>query len=498
MQHSDGAGRRADAPHPAIGAPERTTGVPQPTTRVPQPPGTMAGPDQARPGPDLTRLLLVGSVALITLVAFENLAVGTAMPQVTADLGGLRLYAVASGAPLAAQLVATAAGGAWSDARGPRGSLVLGIVLFCAGLVVAGLAPSMEILAIGRAVQGFGGGLLLVPLYVLVGALVPQAQQPRFFAAFAAAWVVPGLVGPGIAGLVVEHASWRWIFLAVPVLTVIVSVILLPLLRRIGSHDGPASRGTPARTRRLLLAGLGAGLAAGVLQVAGAERSAWAWTAAAGAVVVLVLATPVLLPGGTARLRRGVPAAVACRGLLNATFISAETFLPLLLVREHGWPTWAAGLVLTVGSLTWALGSQIQGRIQDPRRRAQITWAGPAVLTLGTLVAAAATLPGAPPWLVLVGWTVAGVGMGLVFPALSVFVLQATPASEHGRVSSALQMSDGLGAALGLAAAGALFTTLVGVGGSGAYLAGLLLAAALGALAALAGGRASVPDDPRA
>ncbi|KAE8762682.1 MFS transporter, partial [Georgenia thermotolerans] len=185
------------------------------------------------------------------------------MPAVTADLGGLHLYAVASGAPLAAQLVATAVGGAWSDARGPRGSLVAGIAAFCAGLVVAGLAPSMEVLAVGRAIQGFGGGLLLVPLYVLVGALVPQARQPRFFAAFAAAWVVPGLVGPGIAGLVVEHASWRWIFLAVPTLTVAVSLALVPLLRRVGRDGAPRTSGGRRRTRRLLLAALGAGLAAG-------------------------------------------------------------------------------------------------------------------------------------------------------------------------------------------------------------------------------------------
>ncbi|WP_226925491.1 MFS transporter [Georgenia thermotolerans] len=472
MHDSDGAGRRARAPHQAPAAPQP--------------------PDAA--GPDLVRLLLVGSVSLITLVAFEALAVGTAMPAVTADLGGLHLYAVASGAPLAAQLVATAVGGAWSDARGPRGSLVAGIAAFCAGLVVAGLAPSMEVLAVGRAIQGFGGGLLLVPLYVLVGALVPQARQPRFFAAFAAAWVVPGLVGPGIAGLVVEHASWRWIFLAVPTLTVAVSLALVPLLRRVGRDGAPRTSGGRRRTRRLLLAALGAGLAAGVLQVAGAERSAWALAAAAGAVVVLVVAAPVLLPAGTARLRRGVPAAVACRGLLNATFISAEVLLPLLLVREHGWDIPVAGLVLTASSVTWALGSQVQGRIQDPRRRSQITWAGPAILTLGTLVTAAATLPGVPAWLVIVGWTVAGCGMGLVFPALSVLVLQATPAEQHGQVSSALQISDGLGAALGLAGAGALFTTLVGAGGTEGYLAALLLAAGLGVLAAVAGARAAGGD----
>ncbi|WP_205739628.1 MFS transporter [Georgenia sp. SYP-B2076] len=468
------------------------------TSAGPGHPDRRAGDRPGAAAPDLVRLLLLASVSLITLVAFENLAVGTAMPRVAEELDGLRLYAVASGVPLAAQLVGTAVGGGWSDSRGPRGSLVAGIGLFCAGLVVAGLAPTMEALVVGRAVQGFGGGLLLVPLYVLVGSVVPASQQPRFFAAFAAAWVVPGLVGPGAAGLVVEHTSWRWIFLGVPALTLAASALLVPLLRHLGRPPAPPAgdAGARRRTRRLLLAALGAGVAAATLQVAGAEPGAWTLGAAAAAVVVLALCSPVLLPAGTVLLRRGVPAAVACRGLLNATFMSAQTFLPLLLVREHDWSVAAAGLVLTTSSVTWALGSQLQGRVRGPRGRARLAWLGPLILSAGTLMTAGATLPGVPAWAVVVGWTVAGAGMGLVFPALAVLVLQATAPEEHGRVSSSLQISDALGAALGLAGAGALFTALVGSGGTGAYLAGLLLATVLGLLAAAAGARAVSRDRP--
>ncbi|WP_454778075.1 MFS transporter [Georgenia muralis] len=440
-------------------------------------------------GPDVVRLLLVASVSLITLVAFENLAVTTVMPSVAADLDGLRLYAVASGAPLAAQLVATAVGGAWSDARGPRGPLIGGVLLFCAGLVVAGLAPGMAVLAAGRAVQGFGGGLLIVPLYVLVGSMVPAPRQPRFFAAFAVAWVFPGLVGPGIAGFVAQEWTWRWVFLAVPVLTLGASVVLLPLLRHLPGPPDRPDEGRP-RARRLVLAATGAGLAAAALQVAGADGGAAGLVLAVAGVAVLVLTLPVLLPAGTVRLRAGVPSAVATRGLLNATFLSAETFLPLLLVREHGWSVAQAGLVLTVASVTWATGSWIQGRVSDEELRRRLLWLGPLTLALGTLVTAGATVEGAPGWLVVVGWTIAGGGMGLVFPAVSVLVLQRTPAYRHGRISSSLQVADALGAALGLAASGGLFIALVGRGGTLAYLAGLLLAVVVALLATLAGARA--------
>jgi len=448
--------------------------------------------DEPRTSPDLVRLLLVASVALITLVAFENLAVTTAMPAVTDDLGGLRLYAVASGVPLAAQLVATAVSGAWSDARGPRGSLALGIILFCVGLLLAGTAPSMEVLVVGRAVQGFGGGLLVVPLYVLVGAMVPAARQATFFAAFSAAWVVPALVGPGLAGLVVREASWRWIFLGVPVLTVAASILLVPLLRHVPGPGAPRPSAVPPR--RLVLAATATGAAVAVLQVAGAERSTWLLAAAAGALVLLALSLPVLLPAGTARLARGVPSAVACRALLNATFITANTFLPLLLVREHGWDVAHAGLVLTVSSVAWAAGAALQGRVRTPAGRARLYWVGPLFLAVGTAVTAGATLPGVTPWVVLVGWSLGGTGMGLVYPALAVLALQSTPAERHGQVSSSLQVADALGAALGLAGSGALFTALVGAGGTGAYLAGLVMAVLTGLLATVAGARAAAPS----
>src|SRR5699024_3270463 len=97
-----------------------------------------------------------------------------ALPAVSAQLDGLRLYPVAAGAPLAAQLVATALAGVWADARGPRPVLLLGMALFPLGLLLAGTAPTMALLALGRGVQGLGGGLLILPLYVLVGGLVPE------------------------------------------------------------------------------------------------------------------------------------------------------------------------------------------------------------------------------------------------------------------------------------------------------------------------------------
>ncbi len=105
------------------------------------------------------------------------------------------------------------AAGGWSDRRGPVAPLVLALVLFASGLVVCGLAPSMEVLVAGRVLQGLGGGALTVCLYVLVGLIFPAALQPAIFTSFAAAWVLPTLFGPALAAYVAHASGWRWVFL---------------------------------------------------------------------------------------------------------------------------------------------------------------------------------------------------------------------------------------------------------------------------------------------
>ncbi|MFC7583573.1 MFS transporter [Nonomuraea antimicrobica] len=172
------------------------------------------------------RALSIGLVALVTLLAFEAMAVATAMPVVARELDGMSLYNLAFSATLAASVIATVLGGRWSDVRGPLQPIGVGVGAFVAGLLLAGFAPTMELFVTGRFVQGLGTGLTQVALYVLVARVYPGAMHSKVFALFSAAWVVPSMVGPAIAGFVVEKADWRWIFLGVT-LIVIPSALLL-------------------------------------------------------------------------------------------------------------------------------------------------------------------------------------------------------------------------------------------------------------------------------
>lgn len=412
----------------------------------------------------------MGAVALISLGAFENLAVTTIMPVVAEELDGLRLYALALGLPLAAHIAATAGAGLWVDARSLRGPLLWGVALFAAGLVAAGLAQGMALVALGRGVSGIGTGLLTVTLYAAVGLLAPPAQRPRFFAAFSAAWVVPSLIGPPLAGYLAQVVTWRLVFLGVAPIALASLLLLRPLLA--AADDVAASR-TPDRAairRRLrttMAPAVAVAVAVAVLQAVGAANLA----VALAALAVIVVLVPRLLPPGTLLLRPGIAAVVATRLLVNGSVISMEAYLPLLLQRERGWDPGPAGLVLTVGAVTWAVGSWFQGRLHDPGARHRGAVAGSVLVAGGTAVSALVAFDGVPAVLAIIGWVFAGLGMGVVFPSMAVLALGSTPSSQHGEISASLQIADGVGAALALALVGAGFTWLL-ESGANPYLPG--------------------------
>ncbi|MFY1705203.1 MFS transporter [Micromonospora sp. WMMA1923] len=438
------------------------------------------------------RAMTVGSVALVSLLAFEALAVGTAMPTVARALDGLPLYGLAFGGAFASGVIAMVLSGIWCDARGPRAPMWHGVGWFVAGLLIAGTAQVMGQLVVGRLVQGFGSGLLIVALYVIVGQAYPQRLRPKVFAAFAAAWVVPSLVGPAVAGLVVEHLGWRWVFLAVPVLALPAALLVQPGLR--GLAPQVATRPAEGARARIAWACV-AGVSAALLHYGGQQRGAPAAVLVGVALVGLAGSAPRLLPTGFLRAARGLPTVVGLRGLAGAAFASAEVVIPLMLSRERGFSPTAAGLVLTTGALSWSLGSWLQGRVSPPRSPATLPRLGLTCLTAGTATVALGVLPAVPVAIGILGWAVAGLGMGLTFPSLSVLTLGLSAPGEQGRNSSSLQLADNLCTATVLALTGTLLAASAAPGPP-TYLAMFAVAVGCGALGAVLAGRVVVPTAP--
>ena len=394
---------------------------------------------------------------LVSLVAFEALAVATVLPVAVQEIGGLALYGWSFSAFMLASLVTTIAAGQQSDRRGPAAPFIAGVAVFGVGLTVAGAAPAMPLFIAGRALQGLGAGAITTVAYVGIGRGYPDRLRPRMLALMSTAWIVPALVGPAVAGVVAERASWRLVFLALLPLLALAAALTLPPLR------GMAVTGMGATLSRLpaaLRLAAGAGILLAGLDVASLPL------VCALVLTGLALAGPALrriLPPGTLRARRGLPAGLAANALLNFGYFTAEAFLPLGLTSLRGLSASAAGLSLTVAAITWTAGAWTQARL-DARgggagRPARVT-AGFGFVLVGLVLSTFALLRTDLPVALTIagvglGQGVGGFGIGLAYATISLLVLTRAPAGQEGAISSSLRLAEQLAVAIGAGLGGA-------------------------------------------
>jgi MFS family permease len=429
----------------------------------------------------------VGVLMSVTIVAFQSLGVGTVMPAVARDLGGLQHYGWAFSAFMLASLIGSVAAGQDADRAGPVRAYVAAVVLFAAGSGLAAAAGRWDVLLAGRALEGLGAGALVVVTYASASRAYPAAMYGRMLALMSSAWVLPSLAGPAVAGFVADHTTWRWVFvLLLPFLPIAVG-LTLPGLRALARAD------TVPGPRRLPHA---LALAAGIGLLLSALEAEHALPLVAGVVAGVALAVPALralMPAGTLRAARGLPSGIVVRGLLAVAFLGSDAFMPLALTELRGFSVSGAGLVISAASLSWSLGSFLQASLDRrdagagrPRR----LLIGLAVLLCGIALGALGVLAtGVPTAVAVVGWAIAGFGIGIGYPSVGALVLSQARGGEEGGVSASLQLSETIGVAVFTGVGGALIAVgiergwdavtallLVFVGGAATALAGLAVA----------------------
>jgi MFS family permease len=437
------------------------------------------------------RRLLLGIVAVILLIAFEAMAVATAMPRAVGELHGLPFYAWAFSSYVVTSLFAMVVAGEICDARGPMRPLVAGVLLFTFGLLVAGTAVDMTVFIVGRATQGLGGGAVIVALYVVVARAFDESLRPRVFAAMSSAWVLPSIVGPAVAGVVADRLSWRWVFLGVSVLVVPALLMMLPSLPAL---DGGSPTGRVGRKRAALMAAVGVGC----LQYAGQRLDAVALGFLVVGVALVAPTVPRLLPRGTLRFARGLPTVIAMRGVLAGSFFGAETFVPLMLVTQRHLTATEAGLALTGGAVGWSAGSWYQGRPATSTPRYALVRNGSLLVALAIAGVALVLLPHVPAWGAGVAWTVGGVGMGMGMASVAVLMLQLSAPQDQGANSAAIQVADALFSAVFIGSAGVIYAVALRHGDNPSWAFALIDAVmvALALLGAAMAGRV-VTSEPR-
>jgi len=417
--------------------------------------------------------------AVMFLTGLAALAVVPTLPTAARDLAGVSLFPLVAGCFVAASLLGGVLGGHWADRAGAQRPLAAGMVLAVATLLVSGASTSIWQLAAGRFLDGLAGGMVAVSVNTAIGQAYPDRLRPRVLALMSTCWIIPSLVGPPLAGLVAEWWSWRAVFFGLAALTVLPALVVVAVLRGPSWAAVPAPSGDePPRPALMVATAVSLGAALGQYGVSGWDVRHLLF--AAGGFVLMVAFASRLLPPGTWRASRGLPATVLLRGLGSGVFFTLEAYVPLLLLTDRGAPPVVVGLAFTGAAVAWAGSSWVQGRLLEHWPRHRLVVAGARVQAAAVVLAVAGTLPATPAYTAASAMVLAAVGMGMYAPSLTVLSLTHSPPGRQGYASSAMQTTQNLGQITVLGASSALFNACLGadstnaVGYGAAF--GLLLA----------------------
>lgn len=403
------------------------------------------------------RALTIGLVLTITLVGFESLAISTVMPIVARELGDLELYGWVFSAFFLGSLIGIVVVGGAIDRGGLALPFAAGLGLFAIGLLGGGLAPSMPVLVAARFLQGLGAGTIQPIAYVAIARTLPESLRPRMFATLSTAWVLPGVVGPAIAGTIGDSVGWRYVFLGLLPLIGLAGALTLGALHAIVAAPQPQP-GIPATSRRgRLPLALAVALGSGLLTV-GLTTGQLLPTIvlSAAGLLIGIFALRRLTPPGTLVARPVLPAAVLLRGILTCAFFGVDAFVALTLVGWRGVSATEAGLALTAATIAWTAGAWVQARGATRWPTHRFVRIGFAVTVLG-LAGMLLVLRQDVTWLIAIpAFGVAGFGMGLAYSPLALIVLREAAPEAQGAATSSLSLTDSLGTALGTGLSGAL------------------------------------------
>jgi MFS family permease len=398
------------------------------------------------------RALTVGLVFTVTLVGFEALAMATILKVLDDDLHGIGLLGWVFSAFFLGNLFGVVAAGYDTDRVGPARPFVVGLVLFAGGLLAGGLAPNMLTLVVARGFQGIGAGAIPAVAYVAIGRAYPSTIQPRMFAVLSTAWVLPGLIGPALSGAIASAFGWRWVFLGLLPLVGLAAVMTTRALQALGPPGGDEP--TDRRLSALALV-VGAGLV-----LAGASSRSVIATP-----VLVVLGSVIgvrmfvrLVPEGTLRLAPGLPAAVALRGLLTFAFFGTDAYVSFTVTDARHASLLLGGMALTAATLTWTTGSWIQQHRVREVGPSRFVRAGLVLIACGIALMIAVAENVVPTATAVLAWGIAGLGMGISYSPIALVVLAEAPSGGEGAATSAMQLSDTLGTALGTGVAGAILS----------------------------------------
>lgn len=434
----------------------------QSTSHIDAPPSLRTRADTATIAAPFVAIVLAMLPAVL-----DQTILATALPVIAGDLGTLSDVSWVVTAYVVAAAASTPLWGKLGDRHGRKLLLELSLSVFVVASALCGAAQDITQLIVLRLVQGAAAGGLMTLAMAAVGDLVAPRERGRYQGYIAAAFAVATIVGPLIGGVLVDHASWRWVFFVNLPLGV---VALAGLSRRLPAPHTEA----PKRPLDVSGAALVAGATTALMLTCiwGGERYAWD----SAPILALIAATVVLSGALVARERRTadpiVPlhllrtraVAVASTALFlgTAALFSVTVFVPLFLEATTGASATEAGLLLVPAMLGIAVSTTLSGRsIARTGRYKRFPIAGLALMTAALVLLAA--LAGDPSRVATgIGLAVFGLGFGMVTQILVVAVQNSVDRRELGVATATTGFFRALGGAVGAAILGAVFAARAG------------------------------------
>lgn len=420
--------------------------------------------DQATHNPSArTRAMLVIAIMLATfLAALDSTIVGTSMPTIIGELGGLSLYSWVFSAYLLTSTTTVPMYGRLADLYGRKPLVLIACALFVGGSMLCGVAQSMPQLILFRALQGLGAGGIIPVTYTIVGDLFKVEERAKMEGLISAVWGSSAIAGPTIGGAIVQYVGWRWVFYVnVPFGIAATALFWLFLHERIERRAHKIDyAGTLSLTASITI------LLIGLLKVG--EGRAWLSLDVAGSIVAAAVllayfiwnetrAAEPVLPLHLFR-KRVISASFFAGILIGAAMFGITSYLPLYVQGVLAGSAFAAGMVIAPNSIGWSSASVLSARVMIRFGYRLAAVAGLTMMVIGGLLLQTVA-HGGSLWLPVATALIFGLGMGLSSTAFIIAAQNAVGWAERGIATASITFSRTIGGAIGVAALGTILSS---------------------------------------